>query len=153
MTLIEITDPARKQQICEKVLRALPDWFGIEESTRQYIQDSATMPFFAAVEQNRPIAFLALHRHNLHTFEIHVMGVLPEHHRTGAGRALVARAAAYAAGCGARFLTVKTLAASHPDPGYALTRRFYEAEGFLPLEVFDDLWGEANPCLMLARVL
>lgn len=52
---------------------------------------------------------------------------------------------------GAHWLTVKTLAASHSDPHYAETRRFYEANGFEPLEVFPDLWGEDMPCLMMVR--
>jgi len=52
---------------------------------------------------------------------------------------------------GIRFMTVKTLAASHPDPNYAKTRRFYEAIGFLPLEVLPTLWGCSNPCLLMLK--
>lgn len=50
-------------------------------------------------------------------------------------------------------LTVKTLAPSHPDPHYAATRSFYEAMNFLPIELFPTLWGPANPCLLMARVI
>ena len=28
-----------KAEVCEPILRALPEWFGIEEATRQYIAD------------------------------------------------------------------------------------------------------------------
>jgi XTP/dITP diphosphohydrolase len=50
-------------------------------------------------------------------------------------------------------LTVKTLAPSAGDRLYARTHRFYAAEGFVPLEVFPTLWNEANPCLLMAKVL
>ena len=75
------------------------------------------------------------------------MAVLPEQHRRGIGRALVERAAAYARAEGLTLLHVKTLAPSDPDPGYAATRRFYEAVGFMPLEELPQVWGPENPCL------
>ena len=37
-----------KPEVCEKVLRALPDWFGIEESTKAYIEESKKMPMAVA---------------------------------------------------------------------------------------------------------
>ena len=46
----EITNPTEKQAIARKVLEALPDWFGIEESREAYISDSADRTFFAARE-------------------------------------------------------------------------------------------------------
>ena len=53
---------------------------------------------------------------------------------------------------GVQLLEVKTLGSSHPDPGYARTRQFYEQAGFLPLEE-TDLWGESNPCLFMVKPL
>jgi hypothetical protein len=53
----------------------------------------------------------------------------------------------------ARLLTVKTLSPSHPDAGYALTRKFYEAVGFFPVEEFPTLWNPENPCLLMAKIL
>ena len=52
-----------------------------------------------------------------------------------------------------RLLTVKPLSSADPDPGYAATRRFYEAEGFLPVAELPLHWGPDNPCLLMARVL
>ncbi len=51
---------------------------------------------------------------------------------------------------GFRLMQVKTLGPSHPDPGYALTRRFYRQLGFLPLEE-TGLWGEKTPCLVRVK--
>ncbi|NQT65527.1 MAG: GNAT family N-acetyltransferase, partial [FCB group bacterium] len=52
-----------------------------------------------------------------------------------------------------KFLTVKTLSASHLDEGYAKTREFYKACGFVPVEEFKELWGKENPCLFMAKAL
>jgi hypothetical protein len=34
----EIANPTEKSIICNDILRALPDWFGIEESTSEYVR-------------------------------------------------------------------------------------------------------------------
>jgi ribosomal protein S18 acetylase RimI-like enzyme len=85
--------------------------------------------------------------------EIHVMAVLPTHHRQGIGRALVTTAEAHLQQQGVRFLQVKTLSEKHPDAGYAKTRAFYQGMGFTPLEEFVDLWGEGYPCLQMLKVV
>lgn len=40
-----------------------------------------------------------------------------------------------------------------PDPGYVKTRAFYQARGFVSLEVFPTLWGPANPALQMIKSL
>ena len=79
--------------------------------------------------------------------------VRPQFHRRGIGRALMERAEDHARSRAARLLTVKTLAASHPDVGYALTRRFYQAMGFFAVEELPTLWSTENPCLLMAKIL
>ena len=142
-----------KGALCAEVLATLPHWFGIPESNAAYVRDVEAMPTFAARDGMDTLGFLSLKRHNPHTFEIHVMGVKPAHHRHGAGRALVDAAASYARQHGAKFLTVKTLSATMPDEGYAKTRAFYLGLGFLELEEFPTLWSPDNPALMLIKVL
>jgi ribosomal protein S18 acetylase RimI-like enzyme len=34
-----------------------------------------------------------------------------------------------------------------------MTRRFYEAIGFEPIEEFPTMWGNDNPCLLLVKPL
>ena len=56
----------------------------------------------------------------------------------GGGAAALATFAAAETSCreaGMKFLTIKTLVASNPDPFYAKTRAFYEAVDFLQLEI------------------
>ena len=149
----EIKDKRLKAEIAEGVLRALPDWFGIEESIVEYVQQCQDMPFWAACVQGRPVGFLALRRHNSYTAEIYCMGIRQEFHRHGLGTALVAACEAACVEQHLQFLTVKTLDESRPDQGYANTRQFYLAAGFKPLEVFPTLWGEENPCLFMVKSL
>jgi len=147
--VVEVNDPAERSRIAEAVLRDLPDWFGIEESTRRYIEDAAMLPSFA-VEPDA--GFLCVKQHTPRAAELYVMGVRREQHRRGIGRALVAEAERWCRARGIRYLQVKTLGPSRPDPGgYDLTRAFYEAVGFVALEELHGLWDEENPTLILVK--
>ena len=81
------------------------------------------------------------------------MGVLPEHHRAGIGRALLQAAESWLAARDIEFLQVKTLSPRHPDPGYAATRAFYFGCGFRPLEEMPELWGPDQPALQMIKVV
>jgi GNAT superfamily N-acetyltransferase len=151
--VVEQADAKRGRRVAETVLRALPRWFGLEEPVRAYVADAAVHPTFVASDRDEDVGFATLKRHTPAAAEITAMGVLPAHHRRGAGRALVEAAAAAARGDGVRLLQVKTLGPSHPSEAYAATRAFYAALGFLPLEETGAVWGPANPCLILVRVL
>jgi GNAT superfamily N-acetyltransferase len=96
------------------------------------------------------IGFLALKEHFPTASEVWVMAVRRDHHREGAGRALI-RAVEESLRGRARFLQVKTLGPSHPDEGYARTREFYLSMGFVPLEETTAMWGPENPCLILVK--
>jgi coenzyme F420-0:L-glutamate ligase / coenzyme F420-1:gamma-L-glutamate ligase len=146
--VVEIAEPAERSRIAEAVLRDLPEWFGIEEANRAYIEAAARLPTFA-VEPD--VAFLCLKQHTPRAAELYVMGVRREHHRRGIGRALVAAAEAWCRARGVRYLHVKTLGPSRPSRGYDATRTFYEALGFVALEELHGLWDEGNPALILVK--
>ena len=139
--------------VCEAILRALPTWFGIEEAIVEYVQFVKQNPTVMTFIDDKPMGFLSIKHHSPYTSEIYVMGILPEYHRLGIGRSMVLATETALRDSGVEFLQVKTLASSHPDPGYALTRRFYKALKFRELEEFPTLWGESNPCLMLIKSL
>jgi GNAT superfamily N-acetyltransferase len=153
MKVAEIRDPKEKSRVCESILRALPLWFGIEEAVGQYIRDVQSMPMWTVISDGQHIGFVCLHRHTDYAFEIHVMGVLPEHHRTGTGRVLIEAATDFARAAGARYLTVKTLSPAVENAEYKQTLLFYKALGFIPIEEFKTLWNEQNPALMLIKSL
>ena len=138
---------------CEPILRALPDWFGIEEAIVQYVKEIDGLPTWLAVDGDKTAGFLTIKKHTPYAAEILVMGVRRTLHRRGAGRALVLAAEQELHRQGIQFLQVKTLSASHPDENYARTRAFYFAMGFRPLEEMPGLWGPANPCLLMVKSL
>lgn len=151
---VEIVGPVDTNvQDCERILRALPAYFGIEEALLQYLKDIVDMPVFFALRDGKSIGFLAINRHTKLSAEIHVMGVLPEEHRKGVGGALTAAAEQYLKSDGVKILEVKTLGESHPDKNYAQTRKFYLTQGFLPLEEIHDFWGKGLPTLFMVKLL
>jgi ribosomal protein S18 acetylase RimI-like enzyme len=129
----------------------LPEWFGIEEYTQQYIKDIESLPTWLALIGDQVVGFLAIHEHYPQAAEIHTIGVRPELHRQGTGRALVQAAENYLRQRGGAYLQVKTLSPSRPDERYASTRSFYAAMGFQPLEEFPELWEPGNPCLQMIK--
>jgi GNAT superfamily N-acetyltransferase len=139
--------------LCEDLLRSLPDWFGIEASIVEYRRTVEELPTFVAEVDGEAAGLLALKPTSPAALELHVLAVRREHHRHGVGRALVDRAAAYARDEGFSLLHVKTLAPEIDDEGYAGTRAFYEAMGFVPLEVIPAVWGPEDPCLIMVRPL
>ena len=114
---------------CERILRGLPDWFGIEASNQQYIADLGTMPTLVAIVNGEIAGFLTLRHHNPSSSEIHCLAVNRALHRHGVGRALVLEAEASVIADGVRMLQVKTLGPSHPDAGYNRARAFYLTVG------------------------
>jgi ribosomal protein S18 acetylase RimI-like enzyme len=142
-----------KSDICNNILRSLPEWFGIEQAIVDYVKDVRNMPTWSAEENAETIAFLSLKIHNEYTTEIHVMGVLKSYHRRGVGQKLIKEAEIYLRKNDYKFLTVKTLSPARVCDEYEKTRKFYLSYGFLPIEEFKTLWGEANPCLMMIKSL
>jgi len=142
-----------KSEICNEVLRSLPDWFGCEESLMEYVDGVQDKPFYAVYENNAAIGFVSIKIHNEFTCEIYVIGIKNSHHRQGMGRKLVAICEDYCRANSMEFLTVKTLDASSNYEVYDRTRMFYYSAGFRPLEVFTTLWGESNPCLFIVKGL
>ena len=156
MTMIEIraiSSPDEKSDICNTILRALPNWFGVEASIVDYTEEVKAMPLYAAFDGGKAVGFIALKNHSPFAAELYVMGVLQDYHRQGLGKELVAVCEQYCKQTGIEFLTVKTLDASRESKSYERTRLFYLATGFRPIEVFPLLWDSDNPCLFLAKYI
>ena len=145
MQIKQIGCDGTKRIIARTILESLPDWFGIPETTEEYIDDSFGKPFFCAYDGEVPVGFLYLKETGRHTVELAVMGVLKQYHRQGVGRKLFAEARNESKRIGYSFIQVKTVQMGRYDI-YDDTNRFYLSLGFKELEVFPTLWDEWNPC-------
>lgn len=151
---IQIEGPsAGDSKVCEQILRSLPNWFGIESALLDYSRNVAEMPTFTANDGDTPVGFLTIKQHFPESAEIYVMGVRPEWRGRGVGKSLLSHTEEWLVSEGIQFLQVKTLSESREDAYYGETRAFYRRVGFVPLEEFDDLWSEANPCLLMVKSL
>jgi GNAT superfamily N-acetyltransferase len=146
----EATEIDKKQ--CASILRALPEWFGIESAITDYVKDICRMPTYVAVCEEQVLGFLSLNRHNPYTAEIQIMAVRREFHRSGIGKALMEKAETICREISVEYLEIKTLGDSREDMYYERTRRFYFQCGFRPLEELKGVWAE-NPCLLMVKKL
>lgn len=146
-----ISDTEEKKEITNHILRKLPEWFGIEDSIVEYVNEVKNTEFLVAYDSNSPIGFISIKSNNVFTSEIYVMGILKEYHNQGIGKKLVDKCEEVLKLNGDKFLMVKTLGESHPDKHYKRTREFYRKVGFYPLEEIKEIWGKENPCLIMVK--
>lgn len=148
-----VTAGSQEPATVDRLLRSLPEWFGIEAAIVDYVESAHRLATYLAWPPSGVAAGVLLAaRHFPSSAEIHLLAVDRAWHRQGAGRALVAALEADLIADGVSLLHVKTLGPSHANPAYELTRRFYAALGFLPLEEIRGLWP-GNPCLLMVKPL
>jgi len=147
-----ITDKELKAEIAAEILYNLTEWFGLPDSTKEYIENSMEMPFWAYYVEDKPVGFIVLKQTSPSTAEIYVMGILKEYHRQGIGKALYSAFETYAQDCGYEFTQVKTVQRGRYE-SYDITNRFYENLGFKELECFPNLWDEWNPCQLYVKYI
>lgn len=148
---------ARRAENCPddvaRLLGTLPEWFGIEEANRHYVEQAGVLETWTVADAAGAVVGVALvDRSSPMAPELILLAVDRAHHGQGIGTALVTAIEQDARRTGVPLLQVKTLGASHADAGYARTRLFYEARGFLALGEL-DLWGPESPCLMMVKPL
>ncbi len=136
---------------CEKILRRLPEWFGDVKTMVDYGIEINGLPTFMISMHNQVCGFISLKMHYKESAELYVLGILPEFHHQGVGRAAIEAVTEYCRSQGVEFLQTKTVAPSNNWPAYEHTRQFYLSLGFKPLEEFSDLWGPESPCLQMIK--
>lgn len=151
MKIVEIKNSNEKAHIVREILADLPEWFGLPESTKAYVEEARALPLFAMQDNNEILGFITLKETSHATCEIHCMGVKKRCHRTGIGKKLYNYFENYAK-TRYQYAQVKTVDERHYDT-YDRTIKFYESMGFARLEVFPELWDEWNPCLILIKSL
>lgn len=139
------------KQASSEVLRTLPEWFGIEQSTQAYIESACIVPCLIAYDNDEIIGFLSIIESN-DFLEIDAMGVKPIYHKRGVGRQLINNLIEYARVNNYLRIIVKTLSDKHPDINYKLTRLFYHLLGFVDKREL-LIWGEELPCIEMELLI
>ncbi|QEU11563.1 GNAT family N-acetyltransferase [Dermabacter vaginalis] len=137
----------------ERILASLPEWFGIPEANAEYIEAAREKETWTVRDEAGCVRGAALVDYHFdRAADLFFIAVEREFRGAGVGTALVESIVEHCRECSVRLLQVKTLGRSHPDEGYAATRKFYEALDFIPLEE-TELWGADTPCLIMVRVV
>ncbi len=152
MIIKQIKKPTEKAAIAKQILSDLPEWFGIPESTADYIEKSQNMPFIASFIDDKVVGFVVLKQTSQDTAEIFVMGVLKAFHRQGIGSKLYAEFESMAKAHGYSYIQVKTVQFGKYNE-YDITNHFYQGVGFKALECFPDMWDKANPCQIYVKFI
>ena len=148
----EIVDIDEKEKISREILNDLPEWFGMPESTEEYITDSQDKPFIACFMDNEAVGFVVLNATSEDCADIFVMGIKKNYHRMGIGTKLNDAYEELAKKLGYTYTQVKTVQTGHYKE-YDITNNFYKSVGYKELEVFPTLWDEWNPCQVYIKYL
>ena len=147
----EVKNENQKKAVVAEVLKDLPEWFGIPESTQAYIEGATTLQVWAAYQESDLTGFVSLSYSSEDCAEIDCLGVKKSYQGRKIGSQLLANLESEARK-EVDYLQVKTVAeGSNKD--YDRTNVFYRSLGFKKLEIFPQLWGSQNPCQILIKKL
>ena len=147
----EVKDENQKKAVVAEVLKDLPEWFGIPESTQAYIEGATTLQVWVAYQESDLTGFVSLSYSSEDCAEIDCLGVKKSYQGRKIGSQLLATLESEARKK-VDYLQVKTVAeGSNKD--YDRTNVFYRSLGFKKLEIFPQLWGSQNPCQILIKKL
>ena len=147
----EVKDENQKKAVVAEVLKDLPEWFGIPESTQAYIEGATDLQVWAAYQESDLTGFVSLSYSSEDCAEIDCLGVKKAYQGRKIGSQLLATLESEARKK-VDYLQVKTVAeGSNKD--YDRTNVFYRSLGFKKLEIFPQLWGSQNPCQILIKKL
>lgn len=142
----------RDPQATRRILRSLPDWFGIEEAIDSYVVDAARLDSYIAVQGRETVGVALVNRHFPEAAELHLIAVEATQRGRGIGSQLIETIANDLRDDHCRLLSVHTVGPSFDDKHYALTRGFYVHAGFIPLQEIADIdWS--GPTLILVMPL
>src|ERR1043165_2232592 len=82
-------DRAARRRLLEALTARLPAWFAQPESNRHYAEQAEILEAWVARLDGSPRGLLLLKRHGAVSAEMYWLGVDPDHHRQGIGRALI----------------------------------------------------------------
>ena len=148
-TIEEVKDEDQKMAVVDEVLKDLPEWFGIPESTQAYIEGAKDLRVWAAYQESDVVGFISLSYSSEDCAEIDCLGVKKNFQGQGVGSQLLFTLESETAKT-VDYLQVKTVAEGS-NKNYDRTNVFYRSVGFKKLEIFPSLWDPQNPCQILIK--
>ena len=149
LVIKEVKDEEQKMAVVAEVLKDLPEWFGIPESTQAYIEGAKDLRVWATYQESDVVGFISLSYSSEDCAEIDCLGVKKSFQGQGIGRELITTIEREAVKQ-VDYLQVKTVAeGSNKD--YDRTNVFYRNLDFKKLEIFPQLWDLKNPCQILIK--
>ncbi len=149
--IIEINDNELKAKYTKEILDKLPEWFGMPEGIKEYVNNVHKYPYWAAIQSDKCIGFFSGKIHHQRTGDIYVCGVSPEFHNRGIGKALFHKMEEYFKKINCDYIIVKTLSDIANYEPYLRTKKFYHSIGFTELVTLTEMWDERNPCLIMIK--
>ena len=89
-TIEEVKDEDQKMAVVDEVLKDLPEWFGIPESTQAYIEGAKDLQVWAAYQESDLTGFVSLSYSSEECAEIDCLGVKKANQGRGIGSQLLA---------------------------------------------------------------
>ena len=74
-TIEEVKDEDQKMAVVAEILKDLPEWFGIPESTQAYIEGAKDLQVWAAFQESDLLGFVSLSYSSEDCAEIDCLGV------------------------------------------------------------------------------
>ena len=74
-TIEEVKDEDQKMAVVDEVLKDLPEWFGIPESTQAYTEGAKDLQVWAAYQESDLLGFVSLSYSSEECAEIDCLGV------------------------------------------------------------------------------
>lgn len=130
----EVKDEDQKMAVVAEVLKDLPEWFGIPESTQAYIEGAKDLRVWAAYQESDVVGFISLSYSSEDCAEIDCLGVKKTFQGQGIGSRLLLTLESETAKT-VDYLQVKTVAEGS-NKNYDRTNVFYRSVGFKKLEIF-----------------
>ena len=75
LVIKEVKDEEQKMAVVAEVLKDLPEWFGIPESTQAYIEGAKDLKVWAAFQESNLLGFVSLSYSSEDCAEIDCLGV------------------------------------------------------------------------------
>lgn len=147
-------DVVRRQdpEAVREILASVPEWFGIPEANQHYVELAGRLPSYLAVDGDEVVGVALLDEHFPQSRELNLIAVRRDRHRQGVGKAMLAAIESDLREAGVRILEVHTVGPSSEDAGYARTREFYLAAGFVAINELQRIdWS--GPTLILVKPL